>query len=1198
MRTTKDMMLQSQKNAIRLATDSLHFGEEIRNKNLYGQEVQNQSARMVLKRENPDTISILLETLIQLLENLRFHQSGANISIQQKVWQQEIVRQIKNQINIYQQYHVQGNLQQTFRQLQNEQAFENTEVLEQTIANIRQELKKNADAIIQERTPIFNRIGHTLFSVSVQNMTQDYQKIDFHTNQTQSKHRWENRSVWENQLQNSNIFSQKIIWHHNQNTWFATNQEHPFRSIYYGYHMTAKNMVQRNITIGDIQNIEKKIQFDIKNALALSYVSERKQEIAFDVTHQTNVRNHTMLHQSWRQKWKQPLSNYLSAFSLTSIDTKMMNRIQQNSLFFQKKWFFNNQNFVKIDLPQYTQMLQFWYHTAVIKQIQHQKQKLDAAFEITYPLQMVQTQNIVLQEIQKKTFHKDNLFFYHRQQYEYDAESGNGKQQTQQNLIQNQWIQQRIIQNIFDTMSQNRMISKIESNLSQVARNWLFANYGNQNVLQKQSLSWIQSANQKIDIQTKQQQFFSANQNKYFDVSSLQQENRQKLSLFFYSKWLQSFMNVLQTQQLSSIRKNVDGMQINIQKNRLLPFSVLSEQKQKEVIALHLLQQKQSIQTFVSKENKLQHHLQKIYPKRYNDVHTIYQSNEIDKENVSYDTYHIVLQQPNLMSEILQILQKNNIKNTLFWKKMQHSMMHQKKITEKRMALFLQMFPKQFHMIQNQQNFLYDLQIADKYMAFWSTKQYFYRNQFGFYDTKYHNMLHLQEIKRNFVPMYQNLMQNMAFTKMQHFVRNQNDLEYKIQSFSQYDTAFAITRLQHHHLGANKTIQAIQKYNPYLWYQTTPSFCSEIVYHQKHQVFLHTNQNLYQSFSTNVQPEIINQQQIVLKHDISSQQNKVENIDTHLDSYTKIYHAHHAKQWYDDQSSYFVKHILQKNAMQKYIVESPKWKDAFGHSTDNESKEQQKSWLYNDTTIHIGKMIWSQFQTILQKYPTLHRKANRYYNMVNPVSQKEWIQHRHASTETKQNWIPSLQWMSQYSEKQIPMRKIEKSKMTEQIEIEHTKPKFSFVTNPLEQWKKNKEEFHVISAFKRKSKPLVQTEVLPSMTTQNTTNIVTENYLQTEFVHKKENKSVLHDTEIQQEWEEAVTERILEKVQTLWKEQRKEQFAQLKVPQQSIEPMQAVTNVPEQENGMVSALELERMYDKIYTRIERTLASERRRMGL
>ena len=142
MRTTKDMMLQSQKNAIRFATDSLHFGEEIRNKNLYGQEVQNQSARMVLKRENPDTISILLETLIQLLENLRFHQSGANISIQQKVWQQEIVRQIKNQINIYQQYHVQGNLQQTFRQLQNEQAFENTEVLEQTIANIRQELKK------------------------------------------------------------------------------------------------------------------------------------------------------------------------------------------------------------------------------------------------------------------------------------------------------------------------------------------------------------------------------------------------------------------------------------------------------------------------------------------------------------------------------------------------------------------------------------------------------------------------------------------------------------------------------------------------------------------------------------------------------------------------------------------------------------------------------------------------------------------------------------------------------------------------------------------------------------------------------------------------------------------------------------------------------------------------------------------------
>ena len=90
----------------------------------------------------------------------------------------------------------------------------------------------------------------------------------------------------------------------------------------------------------------------------------------------------------------------------------------------------------------------------------------------------------------------------------------------------------------------------------------------------------------------------------------------------------------------------------------------------------------------------------------------------------------------------------------------------------------------------------------------------------------------------------------------------------------------------------------------------------------------------------------------------------------------------------------------------------------------------------------------------------------------------------------------------------------------------------------------------------------------------------------------------MHDTEIQQEWEEAVTERILEKVQTLWKEQRKEQFAQPKVPQQSIESMQAVTNVPEQENGMVSALELERMYDKIYTRIERTLASERRRMGL
>lgn len=142
MRMTKDMMLQSQKNTIHLATDSLRFGEEIRNKNLYGAENQTKSAHMVFKRENSDALSLILETLIQLLENLRFHQSSTNITVQQRVWQQEIVRQIKNQINIYQQYHISGNLHHIFQQFQNDPVFENAEILTQTIENIRQELKK------------------------------------------------------------------------------------------------------------------------------------------------------------------------------------------------------------------------------------------------------------------------------------------------------------------------------------------------------------------------------------------------------------------------------------------------------------------------------------------------------------------------------------------------------------------------------------------------------------------------------------------------------------------------------------------------------------------------------------------------------------------------------------------------------------------------------------------------------------------------------------------------------------------------------------------------------------------------------------------------------------------------------------------------------------------------------------------------
>jgi len=185
----KKMILKNNNFLKSINTKSNEFSYNILNKNIItASDYIDNGKNIVLKNENGD-MNLFLETMINLFNQIKGLNSVSNISVTQNYLKNEIIKNIKYNIDNLSGEVINNNIKQAFYSIVKNNDFNNNESIDTVIKTIGNELKKNFDLsnnnyfnYFRKKENLFALLNKSLF---VQNSSIFYKSMNSKRNHTQ-----------------------------------------------------------------------------------------------------------------------------------------------------------------------------------------------------------------------------------------------------------------------------------------------------------------------------------------------------------------------------------------------------------------------------------------------------------------------------------------------------------------------------------------------------------------------------------------------------------------------------------------------------------------------------------------------------------------------------------------------------------------------------------------------------------------------------------------------------------------------------------------------------------------------------------------------------------------------------------------------------------------------------------------------------